>query len=262
MKVAGLVASAIFLAAMIVTKPNPAELDAGFLWGLRIFFALVFLGLLYSVLKRNPVVTEDARRKAVVPLGINQCVYCKGPLQSQPHLHCPACQIRVYVEIPPRTYSIDSILALPPDEAMKTLVTELHKMPRLHTKAEFNVSIVQGADYSIADDGLNGWFLNANPQELRDTYEAFVAVGAKRTAETIKKAMGIFPRSEPPDDFREYDNIVSHMTPEQKAMFNELDHELYELGLKHQEDLEALMYQYVVNNIKDFRESTQSRRQP
>ena len=95
MLVAGLIASAFFLAAMSMSKPKPGEMDANFLWGARIFFLLAFLGLLYFVLKRGPAVPEADRRKADVPLSTKRCIYCGGPLTGKPHLHCPACQVRI-----------------------------------------------------------------------------------------------------------------------------------------------------------------------
>jgi hypothetical protein len=92
-KIAGLFVTAVFFAAMFAgDKPD----EVAFIWGARTFFALAFLGLLYSVLKREPAVTEDERRKAVVPLSVHTCPYCQSPLTSVPNLHCPRCQVRIY----------------------------------------------------------------------------------------------------------------------------------------------------------------------
>ena len=93
-KIGGLFATAVFSVAMFSVEPKPD--DVGFMWGARAFFVLAFLGLLYSLLKRKPTLTEDERRQAVAPLSAYTCVYCRAPLATQPLLHCPRCQIRIY----------------------------------------------------------------------------------------------------------------------------------------------------------------------
>lgn len=93
-KVAGLFAAAVFFAAMWAAEWKPDEVK--FMWGARVFFALAFVGFLYSLLKRKPRVTDDQRRKAVDPLGTIVCLYCGGVLVGEPHLHCPRCQVRIY----------------------------------------------------------------------------------------------------------------------------------------------------------------------
>jgi hypothetical protein len=96
MLVAGMIAAAFFLAALSIYTPKPGEMDASSLWGTRIVSLLAFIGLLYAVLKPGPAVPEADRRKAVTPLSTRTCLYCRGPLTSQPHLRCPSCQVRIY----------------------------------------------------------------------------------------------------------------------------------------------------------------------
>ncbi|MGZ4962353.1 MAG: hypothetical protein ACXWKG_13760 [Limisphaerales bacterium] len=93
-QIAGLFVTAIFLAAMFIADWKPDEVR--FMWGARAFFALALLGFLYSVFKRDPTVTEDERRNAVVPLSPDTCLYCHSTLATQPYIHCPTCQVRIY----------------------------------------------------------------------------------------------------------------------------------------------------------------------
>jgi hypothetical protein len=90
----------VALATLLVSLFTIDVEEAGpaFMWGVRIAVALGFVALLYSVLKRPPAVSDDERRKTVVPLSSETCVYCKSALVSLPNLHCPICQIRIYTE--------------------------------------------------------------------------------------------------------------------------------------------------------------------
>jgi hypothetical protein len=104
-KIAGLFVLAVMLVSMFTVEVDPKE--AVTLWVGRIAVAVGFLGLLYSVLKKPPVVSEDERRHRVTPLSAVSCFYCRGPLVAEPNLHCPTCQIRVYTDeraVPPSEY--------------------------------------------------------------------------------------------------------------------------------------------------------------
>ena len=104
-KIAGLFVIAFVLIATFAADVDPKE--AATIWAVRVAFALGFLGLLYSVLKKPPLVPEDERRQRVTPLSWTTCLYCRGPLSTEPNLHCPTCQIRVYTDeraVPPPEY--------------------------------------------------------------------------------------------------------------------------------------------------------------
>lgn len=92
-KIAGLFVLALILASVWFTRVTPEVQNT--VWGGRIVLSILFLCLLYSVIKRPSLVSEEERRKAVVPLCADSCFYCGGSLASQPHLHCPSCQVQI-----------------------------------------------------------------------------------------------------------------------------------------------------------------------
>lgn len=61
-------------------------------------FGGVWLWLLFTTFKRSSGAPEDTRRAAVVPLSLDTCLFCRGPLALEPHPHCPACGIRIYAD--------------------------------------------------------------------------------------------------------------------------------------------------------------------
>ncbi len=93
-KIFALLVFAAFFALSCVSVSKPGSSNQ--LWEYRVVFGLIVLGLLYSLLKPKRGMTEDERRKAVVPLGSENCVYCRSHLVSLPHLGCPNCRVRIF----------------------------------------------------------------------------------------------------------------------------------------------------------------------
>jgi hypothetical protein len=99
-KIAGLLVVALLLFCTFFTGDLDPKEKSG-IWIMQVVLGLGFAGLLYSVLKKPPPLSVDERRARVVPLSMETCSYCHGPLRYQPQLHCPKCQIQVFNE--PRT---------------------------------------------------------------------------------------------------------------------------------------------------------------
>jgi hypothetical protein len=96
-KIALLVAVAIFLLIFCISYPDPGEV-VFFRW-VRIISTIVILALLYWIIKSGPKIDGNEIRKNLVPLRVGCCIYCKGPLKSEPDLDCPACQVRFVGEL-------------------------------------------------------------------------------------------------------------------------------------------------------------------
>ncbi len=94
----GLVCFCTLMGTIALWGSTPDDLDAGPLWLMRFIFPAVFGVVLWATFIRQPqpTLTPQQRRSMLTPLDDKECFYCHGPLDLNPTLHCPRCQVTIY----------------------------------------------------------------------------------------------------------------------------------------------------------------------
>lgn len=177
------------------------------------------------------------------------------------HFGLPKSKSQVlFCNSPSRTtgkgYDLELILALRPSDAVYDLGGALELAGGLDTPGALNqvettFLRVFSCHNFIVGDGLSGWLWHyAHPDFLRSTCEAFRAIGAPRTADTLWRVASIFPQSVLPDNARQYERAVQ--SEEHAELFGELADEMDKLD-EETEGVEAALHAYVLAHTQDFR---------
>ena len=148
----------------------------------------------------------------------------------------------------------------------KTLKLESHDLiimeidTYLNQKSEYGENIeklnasqqtflfVGNLEREINNGGFNQFYFNSSGDYSQETVSALLDIGAKKTAEIVKKANSEFKNGIVPKDREQRQN--EHELIEEKAddKWDKCDSEFYE----YQEDLTELLIEFVTSNRTDF----------
>ena len=113
--------------------------------------------------------------------------------------------------------------------------------------------ITQNLEMEVNNGGFSQYFFNSDGFFANEIVSAFEKIGAFKTAEICKKAIGIFPDAVPTD----WEERQEFLTPDNEKeeerieeILNECDMAFYE----YEEDLEELNYQFIIKNKDSFLE--------
>ncbi|MEL4428856.1 DMP19 family protein [Shewanella mangrovisoli] len=99
--------------------------------------------------------------------------------------------------------------------------------------------LVDELEAEINNGGLDQYFFNSAGDYTEETIQALVKIGAKHTAEIVKKAASKFPGGMPPKNRDARQEILENISPESDA-FEEFDDEF----LAYEDDLASLVSGY------------------
>src|SRR6185369_10096979 len=229
-KIAGLFALAFILLITFAADVDPKE--KGTIWGMRIVSGVGFLGLLYSVLKRPPSLSDDDRRKQVVALSTETCVYCRGPLTGQPHLHCPSCQVRICTDgrpTPPQAAphypqrDIGAVLAQPdPENAMSGFLASMEDESLWVNPVARRVGCLGIVYWRTACDGIAAVIGENGPQVVREAMALLQELGAEKALKAWDDIFALFPGGAPPDHYPECESAMEQVAEEKGEKLDEL----------------------------------------
>ena len=106
--------------------------------------------------------------------------------------------------------------------------------------------ITQSLEMEVNNGGFDQFFLNSSGDFSNELVNAFLEIGAVKTAEICKKAVSIFD-GKVPGDRDDRDDVISN-NEEFEAILDECDQAFFE----YEEDLDALNYAYVMKNRELF----------
>ena len=111
--------------------------------------------------------------------------------------------------------------------------------------------ITQTLEMEVNNGGFSQFFFNTDGMFVNELASSFEKIGAMKTAEICKKAVGIFGNAFPidMDKIQEVLNTDDEETEEKNAqLLNECDMAFY----GYEEDLEELNYQFIMKNKEAF----------
>lgn len=112
------------------------------------------------------------------------------------------------------------------------------------------VYLVNGLTFKVANSGFQGWIESHNGNFAPETLQALLEMGAVECADTVRRALAVFPKSKPSRDPDEREDFLADSDiPE--SFWEELDKEL--LKQCEKENLDGLFKSYVQKHAKVFK---------
>lgn len=107
---------------------------------------------------------------------------------------------------------------------------------------------VGNLEREINNGGFKQFYFNSSGDFSQETVDALLLVGAKKTAEILKKANSEFKSGIIPKDRTERQNVLKEIQKIAQENWNKYDSEFYE----YHENLTELLISYVIKNKTEF----------
>lgn len=108
--------------------------------------------------------------------------------------------------------------------------------------------ITQSLEMEVNNGGFSQFFYNSSGDFSGELVHAFAEIGAAKTVEICKKALGAFDREIPTDRDEREEMLDELECDEIDAILEECDNAFYD----YEDDLNALNYAYVLKNKASF----------
>ncbi|WP_131248763.1 DMP19 family protein [Aquimarina atlantica] len=108
--------------------------------------------------------------------------------------------------------------------------------------------IVENLEREINNGGFNQFYWNSSGDYANETIDALIKIGAKKTAEIVKKANSKFKNGIVPKDRTERQNELELIQEKAEESWNDCDSDFY----KYEENITELLISYVLRNKSDF----------
>lgn len=108
--------------------------------------------------------------------------------------------------------------------------------------------VVQQLEAEVNNGGFSQFFFNSSGDFSNELYDAFMAIGAVKTANICKKAVDAFSCPLPSDREEREVFLDNHLNGQADAILAECDAEFY----KYEDDLLDLNYRFIVDNRVSF----------
>ena len=109
--------------------------------------------------------------------------------------------------------------------------------------------IVENLEREINNGGFNQFFFNSSGDFSQETVNALLEIGAKKTANIVKKANSEFKNGIVPKDQTERQNELEQIQEKAEENWNKYDSEFYE----YQDNLTELLIAFVIKNKTEFK---------
>jgi hypothetical protein len=87
--------------------------------------------------------------------------------------------------------------------------------------------LVEAFEGEVNNGGFHQFFYNSAGNETTEILQALEAIGARKTADILRKAAGKFPSGMPPKDRTKRQNLLLDEVDPEIKVFNTLDEEFY-----------------------------------
>lgn len=134
--------------------------------------------------------------------------------------------------------------------AIDNLLTPIfYSHPDKLTEEEKTIVYIEELEREVNNGGFSQFFFNTSGNFTEEIIRALRIIGSTKFTEIVEKAITQFPNSYVPKDRTERQNILERIENEADPVWEKLDAEFY----TYEEDIYALMQNYILANIKRFR---------
>jgi hypothetical protein len=116
------------------------------------------------------------------------------------------------------------------------------------TEAQKIFYLNQNLEREVNNGGFHQYFYNSSGDFAGKTVDGLIKIGAVKTASILRNAIEKFPGKVVPEDNSRRIALLSQIEKGGENIWEEID----EAFLKYEEDLNALNYQFIQKNKKDF----------
>jgi len=109
--------------------------------------------------------------------------------------------------------------------------------------------LVENLEREINNGGFNQFYFNSSGDFSKETVNALLEIGAKKTADIVKKANSEFKNRSVPKDRTERQNELQLIQEKAEENWNKYDSEFFE----YQDDLTELLIAFVIKNKSEFK---------
>ena len=108
---------------------------------------------------------------------------------------------------------------------------------------------VENLEREINNGGFNQFYFNSSGDFTQETVKALIEIGAKKTAEIVKKANSEFKNGSVSKDRTQRQNELKLIGEKAQENWNKCDSEFYE----YQDNLTELLIAFVIKNKTEFK---------
>lgn len=109
--------------------------------------------------------------------------------------------------------------------------------------------LVENLEREINNGGFNQFYFNSSGDFSKETVNALLEIGAKKTADIVKKANSEFKNGSVPKDRTERQNELQSIQEQAEANWNKCNSEF----LEYQDNLTELLIAFVIKNKSEFK---------
>lgn len=111
------------------------------------------------------------------------------------------------------------------------------------------ITHIEELEREVNNGGFSQFFFNTSGDFTEETVQALKDIGSTKFLGLVESAVTQFPKSFVPRDQMERAEILEDIEDEAGPIWDDLNIEFY----KYEEDIYALMRNYILGNIKKFR---------
>ena len=121
--------------------------------------------------------------------------------------------------------------------------------PQELSSPERNICYIEELDNEVNQGGFNQFFLNPSGDHAHEIISALKDIDSTSLLRIMESAVGQFPNAQVPKDSSARRTIMKQIEGTANPVWEGLDDEFSE----YEEDIYALMTEYIRQNIRDFR---------
>ena len=115
-------------------------------------------------------------------------------------------------------------------------------------KSQQTFIVIENLEREINNGGFNQFYFNSSGDFSYETVDSLIQIGAKKTADIVKKANSQFPDNKIPKDRDKRQDILEQNEDKADEIWETCDNDFY----KYEDNISGLLIEFVKANKTDF----------